>query len=119
MAQVLLVHEPTGRVYRLLDGRRPRARARGLLGLRSISPDGGAYLEPCSSIHMFGMRFAIDVVWLDRSGLALRIDEDVRPGGSIRACRGAHAAVELASGAAERDGLHERDHFVMRLPPHP
>jgi uncharacterized membrane protein (UPF0127 family) len=42
------------------------ARAVGLLGQTRLDPGGGLLIDPSSGIHTFGMRFAIDVVALDR-----------------------------------------------------
>lgn len=39
------------------------ARRRGLLGRSTI--DGALLLDPARSVHSFGMRFPIDVAWLD------------------------------------------------------
>ncbi|MEU9332409.1 DUF192 domain-containing protein [Streptomyces sp. NPDC048290] len=41
-----------------------RARTKGLLGRDGI--DGALLLTPAGSVHTFGMRFAIDVAYLDR-----------------------------------------------------
>lgn len=41
-----------------------RTRRRGLLGRDGI--DGALLITPCNSVHTFGMRFAIDVAYLDR-----------------------------------------------------
>ncbi|MFG2749419.1 DUF192 domain-containing protein [Streptomyces xanthophaeus] len=41
-----------------------RARTRGLLGRDGIA--GALLLTPAGSVHTFGMRFAIDVAYLDR-----------------------------------------------------
>ena len=41
-------------------------RAVGLLGQTRLDPGGGLLIDPSSGIHTFGMRFAIDVVALDR-----------------------------------------------------
>lgn len=45
-------------------------RSRGLLGRDGI--DGAMWIEPASSVHTVGMRFAIDVAFLDRRGHVLR-----------------------------------------------
>ena len=51
------------------------------LALRARPPDGWALLFPrCRSVHTFGMRFAIDVVFLDAQGRVLAIESGVRPG---------------------------------------
>jgi uncharacterized membrane protein (UPF0127 family) len=42
------------------------------------------------------MRFALDLVWLDRDGRVVRVDRAVRPRWVAR-CRGAAAVVERAA----------------------
>lgn len=79
-----------------------RARRRGLLGRDGI---GGALLiTPTNSVHTFGMRFAIDVAYLDRSFTVLDV-VTMRPGrlGMIR-LRGRHV-LEAESGAMAGWGL--------------
>jgi uncharacterized membrane protein (UPF0127 family) len=46
-------------------------RSRGLLGRDGI--DTGLVLRPASSVHTLGMRFAIDVVYVARSGEVLAV----------------------------------------------
>ena len=68
------------------------------LALRRHPPDGWALLFPrCRSVHTFGMRFAIDVVFLDSAGRVVRIAPGVGPG-RLLVCRGAAAAVETRAG---------------------
>jgi uncharacterized membrane protein (UPF0127 family) len=75
----------------------PRRRLRGLLGHRT-PPSHALLLDPCRSVHTFGMRFALDLHWLDAEGAPLRVDRAVRPW-RVRACRRARAVVEVPSGA--------------------
>lgn len=49
------------------------SRMRGLLGRKSLNPQEGLILRPCNSIHTFFMRFSIDVVFLDRFDLVIKI----------------------------------------------
>jgi uncharacterized protein len=72
-----------------------RARLLGLSRLRA-RPPCGLLLPSTRSIHTFGMRFALDLVWLDARGRVARIDVDVPPR-RLRTCRSAHAVVELPS----------------------
>lgn len=46
-------------------------RSRGLLGRDGA--EGAMWIEPASSVHTVGMRFAIDVAFLDRRGHVLRM----------------------------------------------
>jgi uncharacterized membrane protein (UPF0127 family) len=48
------------------------SRNRGLLGRDSLPEDSALVLAPCNAIHMFGMRFPIDVLFLDRSGAVIK-----------------------------------------------
>ncbi len=50
----------------------PWSRMIGLLGRSSLEPGAGLLLRGEQAIHMFGMRFAIDVLYLDKDGRVLR-----------------------------------------------
>ena len=54
------------------------------LALRAGPPGHALMLPGCRSIHTFGMRFALDLVWLDEQGRVLAVDEAVPPGESGR-----------------------------------
>lgn len=81
-----------------------RSRLVGLIGRRSLDPGVGLWLRPCDAVHTVGLRFEIDVVFVDAAGRVKRIDERVRPW-RVRICLGAHSVVELAAGEARRLGL--------------
>jgi hypothetical protein len=49
----------------------PRARGRGLLGRDGI--EGAILLEPAKSVHTLGMRFAIDVAYVDADMTVLKV----------------------------------------------
>ncbi len=65
-----------------------KSRLVGLLGRDSLGANHAMYLEPCSSIHTFFMKFSLDVVFLDREKKVIEIKENVRRIvlGGIRAC---------------------------------
>ncbi|HVD56533.1 MAG TPA: DUF192 domain-containing protein [Thermoleophilaceae bacterium] len=99
-----------------------RTRRRRLLGLalRRRPPDGWGLLLPrCRSVHTFGMRFAIDIVFLDARGRVVRVVSGLRPR-RIVLCRRAAAAVEVRAGegeiiAAMAEG--QRNRFAEALDP--
>jgi uncharacterized membrane protein (UPF0127 family) len=88
------------------------ARARGLLGRRDLAPGDGMLFPRTSSIHMFFMRFAIDVVFLDRELRVLKIVSDLKPWRMAR-CPRAKWALELAAGECERRGLEVGDALTL------
>jgi uncharacterized membrane protein (UPF0127 family) len=90
-----------------------RERLRGLLGRQSLGPGAALLIEQCGSIHTVGMRFTLDVVFLDRSWRVTRKVRKVRPGrwivwGGWRAVR----TLESESGCLELAGLKEGDTLV-------
>jgi uncharacterized membrane protein (UPF0127 family) len=80
------------------------SRCRGLLGRSGLSSGEGMLLRPTSSVHTAFMRFAIDVVFLDRDDTVLKVADDLGPW-RMAGCRGARAALELPAGEARRRGL--------------
>ena len=74
-------------------------RMRGLLG-RDTLPEGDVYAFPrCRAVHTIGMRFAIDIVFLDKMGNVLSIHENVPPGRwMVSGGRRAHTTLEAAAG---------------------
>ncbi len=79
----------------------PRSRLLGLVGLAALEPGQALLLPRCRSVHTFGMRFALDLIWLDAKGRVLRTDAAVAPR-RLRSCRRAHGVVEAPAGSGER-----------------
>jgi uncharacterized membrane protein (UPF0127 family) len=75
-------------------------RLRGL-ALRRTPPAWGLVIPRCRSVHTFGMRFALDLVWLDARGRVLAVDESV-PSGRVRVRPDAAGVVEVAAGDSGR-----------------
>jgi uncharacterized membrane protein (UPF0127 family) len=84
--------EVLGRIVIVASG--PRARLLGLALLDRSRAGPGLLIPSCRSVHTFGMRFPIDVLFLDRDGFVLREERAVRPC-RILACAGASAVLEL------------------------
>jgi uncharacterized membrane protein (UPF0127 family) len=75
-------------------------RLTGLIGRRDLPAGAALHLPRCRSVHTFGMRFALDLVWLDHAGAVVRVDRGVPPR-RVRSCRRARSVLELRSGPAE------------------
>lgn len=76
---------------------RPLARLVGLLGTPDLADDEGLWLEPCSSVHTWGMRIPIACAFVDGDGRVLRV-VDPLPTGRHAAVRGARSVVEARAG---------------------
>jgi uncharacterized membrane protein (UPF0127 family) len=85
---------------RVIEARGLRARALGLAGLRALPPGTALHIASCRSVHTFGMRFALDLVWLDEAGRPVRVDRAVPPA-RVRTCARARSVLETAAGAAD------------------
>ncbi|MBC7545315.1 MAG: DUF192 domain-containing protein [Candidatus Sericytochromatia bacterium] len=101
---VRLINSGSGQplIARLSLAINPWTRLRGLFGTSPLQPDQGLWLEPCNSVHMIGMRYALDVVFVDKAGLVVRLVPHLRPWQLSPIVRGARAAIELAAGSIER-----------------
>jgi hypothetical protein len=76
-----------------------RERMRGLLGRDRLGADEALLLACCRSIHTFGMRFSIDVLFLDRQRHVVAIHRDVPTARMLFSLRGVKT-LEMSAGAA-------------------
>jgi len=77
------------------------SRLRGLLGRTKMTAGSGLILQPCSSIHCFGMRFPIDAIFLDRQHRVITIKENMPPC-SWASQELAYSVLELCAGEARK-----------------
>jgi uncharacterized protein len=86
-----------------------RERRRGLAKMTPLPDDHALRILRTNSIHTFGMRFPLDLVWLGRGGRVVRVDHDIRPG-RMKACIRARSVIETCAGQGDRfaDALSER-----------
>jgi uncharacterized membrane protein (UPF0127 family) len=87
-------------------------RMRGLLGRDGLEPGTGMLIDSAPSVHMFFMRFPIDVVFLDRGWRVVGVRHCLRPW-RVAGARGAVAALELPAGTAAASGIKEGDALVL------
>lgn len=78
-----------------------RARLRGLARRDALPRAHALLLERCRCVHTFGMRFALDLLWLDRAGSPLRLDRAIAPR-RLRGCLRARSVIECNAGEGER-----------------
>jgi uncharacterized membrane protein (UPF0127 family) len=92
-------------------------RRKGLLGRDMLTAGEGLWIVPCEAVHTFGMRFPIDLVYLDRDKRVKKIRSAVPPL-RISACLSAHSVLELASGSIRSTGTQPGDilEFSAALP---
>ncbi len=114
--QALLLDATSGQVIsdRAYLADRWWARLRGLLGRRGLKEGEALILSPCSSIHTLGMRFPIDVVFVDGNWVVLELAEAVPPWRIGPICLRARHAIELPSGTIARYRMHPGQCLQLR-----
>jgi len=92
--------------------------SKGLLGRDGLEPGAGMLFEnsrftPMMWMHMFFMRFTIDIVFLDRGDKVIRISRQLRPWRVSAMVFGARRALELEAGAAEKSSTQVGDQITF------
>lgn len=77
-------------------------RVKGLLGKKQMQSDEGILLIPCHQVHTFGMKFAIDVLFLSKEGEIIHIEEEMMPGNVSPYIRECHQILELKCKTARK-----------------
>ena len=88
------------------------SRLRGLLGRKGLDPGEGLLISPSRGVHMFGMRFAIDVLLLDENRRVRKLFPALAPGQNTGMHRGIRYALELPVGVIEASRTQEGDELT-------
>ncbi|MDQ2899387.1 MAG: DUF192 domain-containing protein [Acidobacteriota bacterium] len=80
----------------------------GLLKHASLEPGDGLWIVPCEAVHSFGMKFPIDVLFLDRSKRIRKTRVGMVPR-RIAICIPAHSVLELPAGTIALTGTQSGD----------
>jgi len=94
----------------------PLKRMKGLLGKKGLAPDEAIILRPASSIHTVFMRFAIDVIYIDRDNKVVKVVRDLVPY-RFSAAKGAKTVIEMMTGATTTTDLQPGDQLTMTEQP--
>ena len=91
-------------------------RLRGLLGRSELGGGEGLLLTRCHGVHTYGMKFALDVAFLDRRGCIVALYPGLEPGGRTRVHPRAWFALELPEGTLEETGTRCGDRLSWHVP---
>ena len=78
------------------------ARMTGLLGRKTLKKGEALVITKCQSIHMFFMRFAIDVIFIDKNSMTVGLVKSIKPFRMSPYFFKACSAIELEAGTIER-----------------
>jgi uncharacterized membrane protein (UPF0127 family) len=88
-------------------------RMRGLMGKKYLKEDEGILLKPCNAVHMMFMRFPIDVIFLDRDFVVVKIMKNLRPWKTSPVIRKAFQTLELKAGTAIEKAIDINDKLSL------
>ncbi len=85
----------------------------GLLGRRSLKPDGGVWIVPANAIHTIGMLFSFDVVMIDKDFRVVSVTEMVKPFRVILPKLRAESVIELPAHTIFRSRTEVGDQLLI------
>jgi len=87
----------------------------GLLRRRSLGPEEALWLVPSKGVHTVGMRFPIDVIFLDRNNRVIDLVSGLKPKRISHWRAGAHSVLELPRGAIQKSSTEVGDELEITL----
>lgn len=88
-------------------------RLKGLLGTRELPEGEALMIMPCNSVHTFGMKYPIDVIFIGKDNRVLKTVSTMKPG-RVSAAVSASYVVELPAGTLDRTGTCAGDTLEYR-----
>lgn len=73
-------------------------RLNGLMFKKSIERDFALVISPCNSIHMFFMKFPLDVLFVDKNNKIVGVNKEIKPWRMSKLYPNASYVVEMSSG---------------------
>lgn len=87
----------------------------GLLSKKDLKKDEALVISRCQSIHMFFMRFAIDVIFADRNCKVVGIVRNIRPFQLSPIFFKSFFAIELRPGTIEETKTSLGDQLIFQV----
>lgn len=78
-------------------------RFKGLLGTKKLEHGKGLVIRPCNSIHTVGMKYDIDVLFIDKDDYVVKISAKM-PACRIAVCQKSDCVIELPAGTVSSTG---------------
>jgi hypothetical protein len=89
-------------------------RMKGLLGRKEFRLGQGMILKPCNSVHTLFMRFAIDVLFLDKANSVVGMIEDMKPYRISKIYLKAYYVIELPAGTIKITNTRLLDSITLK-----
>ena len=89
-----------------------KTRKTGLLKHARLDRGEGLWITPCEGVHTVGMKFPIDVLFLDKKRKVVKI-RSAMPRWRMAACFRAHSVLELPPGTIDRTHTQKGDELEL------
>jgi uncharacterized protein len=80
-------------------------RLKGLMFRKDPIKDEGLWIMPCNAVHMFFMKFPIDVVLLNKENEVVEIYHSLKPWRMTKPVKSAYSTLELPAGTVKQLGI--------------
>ncbi|MCX8131346.1 MAG: DUF192 domain-containing protein [Clostridia bacterium] len=89
------------------------SRFAGLMGKASLPEGEGLLIMPCNSIHMFFMKFSLDIVFIDKDNIVIHLIKGIKPWRVSKIVKRAYCALELPCGTISRTEMKVGDRLTF------
>lgn len=87
----------------------------GLMGKRYIEDNEAFCIKPCNSIHMFFMRFSIDVIFLDSSNKVIEYIENLKPWQVSKIVKSSKMVIEMPCYSIKKKNIQINDTIIIKM----
>lgn len=101
--------------YPIWEARSPIARLTGLLGTLKPENGRGLCITPCTGVHTFGMKYPIDVVFLNAEGKVVEFKQNLVPNRMTRIIPSARSVLEFPSDTVMKDEIRVGDELLVTI----
>lgn len=91
----------------------------GLLNKKSLLADEALVITKCQSIHMFFMRFSIDVIFVDKNDHVVGLVQRIKPFRLSPIFFQSRYAIEVPEGVIEKVRMSIGDKVEIKMPDKP
>lgn len=92
------------------------SRTIGLLSKKALNKGEGLIIKSCNSIHTFFMKFAIDVLFVDKNNRVIALYENVKPWRVLPIHLSASYVIELEAGSICEKKIYKDDYLSFERP---
>jgi uncharacterized membrane protein (UPF0127 family) len=85
-----------------------------MVGRPQPEPGEGLLLDPCQAVHMYWMRFALDIAFLGRDGSVVAVYHELAPARLSGRHKDAVQALELRAGTLQKSGTRVGDRIELK-----